>query len=417
MIRIAVVTKNQIVFDRIEEFAAPLLYKPYDKTLFTGLNVALNTYIWSVLEPYVTFVDIDPVVAEAPRELLSVDPVVAEAPRELPSVDPSKTDIIELVCGLVTKCFKHKQLDNFFYKTEGSYAFPSKSLELFYAEPTWASYKPAEQSNMNNIGCLMSLKHTVIENNCVIFANSYDLSNKKEFVKKGLVTKEDIIKVIRRRFFHTAVLIKNNTFIKYYYQNPIYLMSKIFDLNVETDSVQTISFAFLNYNLTYCSKGDSSANTNEIATRICAHNKICGDVLVLHEQEEKVFTNISIKEIQQLDLLAYGKLSDRDVQSDENYTLTGAEGETDTNADTDTDTNTDTNTATDSNPIRISLWSKHLVRLNRLNKLKSKPNACLKCQIEITNPVVCVHCFRAKYCSMDCCVGDFRQEHFKECIY
>jgi hypothetical protein len=372
MIKIAFILKNRVAFDKIKEYALPLLYKPYTKKELQAVNNSLNEYIWSVIEPYVEFIN----------------------------VNSDVDDILEVICGLVTGRFPDKQFDDFFYKTESSFTSPKSHLEIFYSQPTWSSYVLSEEGNMNNIGCFASLNHTVIENDCVIFSNSYNLENKNDFVTKGSVTKNDLIKIIRRRFFHTAVLIKNGTLVKYYYQNPIHLISVIFGLDSEKDSIETLQFSFLNYKMMYYFSKDKNNFLNETATRLCGHNKIYGNVLVLQELDEKVLTNLSIKEIQHLNLLSYGRLENRDLKDDENYMMTNNDIPEEEGGEDQKKSK--------------SLWNRHLIRLNRIQKLDK---SCLMCSKKIDNRFVCPNCCRAKYCSESCLNEDFCKEHYKECIY
>ena len=140
---IALIEKNTCYFDRMEEFAVPLLYKVHEPAERKILKQKLNNYIWSVIESYVTFINIE-----------------------------KEDDFFTVVCENITKCFPDKMPDNFLYHTEPSYTSPKRFIEFIYAQPTW---KDCENDNsINNIGCLFSLKHNVINNNCVILANNYD---------------------------------------------------------------------------------------------------------------------------------------------------------------------------------------------------------------------------------------------------
>src|SRR3990172_2110845 len=63
MPKVALIKKNRCAFDRIEEFVVPLLHKPIssdsDSAEISKLDTDLNAYIWSQLEPFVTFIDVD----------------------------------------------------------------------------------------------------------------------------------------------------------------------------------------------------------------------------------------------------------------------------------------------------------------------------------------------------------------------
>jgi len=378
MIKIARVEKNKCNFSRMDEFVPPLLHKSHLSADFDKLNDLLNDYIWSELKPYVTFIDVD-------------------------INDPMTT-----ICTEITKCFPGIPYDNFFYMTEGSYSSPKAYLEFVYALPTQTSYVKSQPENMNNFGCLMSLKHNVVENSCVVIANKYDLKAEK-FVSLMSIRKEDLIRVIRRRYFHSAILIKDNNIIKYYYQNPGALASSVFNLDINTDSVETLSFTHLKYNLIYYFKQDKTKYPNQCATRINAHNKIYGDVLVFNELEENIFTNLGVREFKRLNLLSYGRLCDRELTTEETFSITGTPDQTDQSDHPD---------QSDTMPNKKDLlWSKYLVSEHRFSKLGQNKNQCIMCKNKIETRVICPHCFRPKYCSMECCIHDFSTYHFKECIY
>lgn len=382
MKKIALLSDNKIVFEDIEKYVMPILYKPYVKADFKILNKKLDDYIWSVVSAYVKIVEIDTM----------------------------QTDLLGFICEFISNPF-NKNPDELFYFTENSYSSPKSHLEVIFAKDY---SRKSENNNINNLGCFFSLKHTVIEKNCVIMANTYDLENKSTYVKNIDITPRDIIRVIRRRFFQTAILIKKDKLIKYYYQNPVGLIGRIFNLNIQTDNIQTLSFSYLNYNLTLCSLKDDNAYVNEAATRICGHNLIRGDTLVICEQEEKIQASISIKEIQQLNLLAYGKLADRELKETETFIIyNNTESENNDKCDNNSDNNSDNNP---DKHYRM-LWTKHLIRLNRLKEKNLIKNQCICCNNKITKRIVCNHCFRAKYCSEECQKKDFVTEHFKECIY
>jgi hypothetical protein len=370
MIKIAVIKKNRCEFPQFDELVPPLLCLPNSDKNFEQLNQTIDDYIWSVLEPHVTFVSVD------------------------------KDDMMTSICENLTNCFPQIPMDQFYYLTESSYSTPQIYLELIYAMPLWSTYTKNQIENMNNIGCLLSLKHNIVENNCVVIANTYDLKANK-YVTLSDITRKDLVQVIRKRYFHSAILLKNNTMTKYLYQNPLSLVSKIFNLNPETDSIQTLSFTYLKYNLVYYFQPkQEDSYPNKCATRINGHNLIYGDVIVLNELDENIYGDLDPEEIRDLNLLSYGRMTDRDLKVEESF-------------DTESNTTEPTDT-TKSNEKDSMLWSKYLVVMSRLSALN---NQCLCCNNKITKRVICPHCFRARYCSENCLINDYKSIHFKECIY
>ncbi|AYV85130.1 MAG: hypothetical protein Satyrvirus4_27 [Satyrvirus sp.] len=375
MRQIAIIEKNRCNFDRMEEFALPLLYTEYDEhneEERIRTKNSINDYIWSVIEPYIKFVDVG-----------------------------SGDDLMTIVCENLANKFPDRKLDEFFYHTETSYSFPKKFIEIIYCQPNWKEYDKSCTENMNNLACLFSLKHNAIENNCIILVNDYDLGE-KYFATIGSTTKEDILRVIRRRFFFSAVVIKDENISKYYYQNPSYLVKKVFKLD-EKDNIQKLSFDLLKYNLVFYFQFDNSNKTkyvNKIATRVNGLYPMYGDVIVLHEMEENIFLNISLHEIKRLNVLSYGRLCDRKLNPDEIHTTTIVD------------------VGTDGKPVEKKItpfWSKYLILNSRMNRWQENKNKCINCQEEINKLIICERCYRAKYCSTKC-VKDFNSYHYEECI-
>jgi len=366
---IAVIEKNKCSFDRMEEFVVPLLYTEHTVDEKSRLKKALNDYIWSVIEPYVKFVDID-----------------------------ENDDFLSVVCQNATNCFPGRKPDEFFYHTEGSYSFPKKYIEFIYCQPSWKDYQDAEIENMNNLVCLFSLKHNVVENNCVVFANKYDLSL-PHFTAIDVITKEDIIRIVRRRFFFSAIVIKNDTMVKYYYQNPSYLVTKVFGLT-DKDNIEKLALSHLKYNLVFYFQHDKSKNVNKIATRINGMYRLHGDVIMLHEMEDNIYANISIHEAKRLNVLSYGRLYDRQLKDEELHTINTVE--------------VDENGKETEKKI-TPLWSRYIVINHRMNIWNKNKNKCINCAEEIKIPIVCDKCYRAKYCS-EKCQKEFIFYHADECI-
>ena len=365
---IAIIKKNTVNFDQIEKFAAPLLYIEHTDGERQRINDELDNYIWSMIEPYVEFISV--------------------------SVD----DLVTVACEQLVACFPEKSYDDFFYHTEGSYSFPKKYIEFIYAQPMWKEYTENQSSNMNNLGCLFSLKHHVIENSCIILANKYDLAA-AHFTILESVTKKDIIKVIRRRFFFSAVLIKKNSMVKYYYQNPVYLMMKIYNKN-ESDPIQSMPCSLLKYNLLFYFNHDKNQYINQIATRINGLYQLHGDVLLLHELEDKIYANLTIHEAKRLNVLSYGRLYDRQLKNEEIHTIKttdidekGKECEKET----------------------TPYWSKYIVIESRMKKWQQIKNLCINCNKTMLNPITCNKCYRVKYCSRSC-IAEFASYHDDECI-
>lgn len=372
MKRIAIVEKNRCHFEELEKYAASLLYMEFDKhndPLRKKIKEEINGYIWSVMNTYIKFIDVH------------------------------ECDLMLTICENLIKCFPEKTFDDFFYHTEESYSFPQQYIELVYCFPLWKDYENSKIENINNIGCLFSLKHSLVENNCAILINNYD-SSAKNFVVIDSITQKDILRVIRRRFFFSAVVIKNDDLKKYYYQSPKYLIKQVFGLD-ESDGIQKVSFNLYNYNLTYYFKQDKTNYINKIATRINGNYKIYGDVIVIHEMEENVFANISLHEVKRLNVLAYGTLSNREVKKEETQIIIKYD--------------LDENNNNIEHKI-IPSWNKYTILNNRMIKWKEIKNKCMQCTRDITHTTICENCYRIKFCSNECMnLFKINTEHCKEC--
>ncbi|BCS83250.1 zinc finger domain-containing protein [Cotonvirus japonicus] len=362
---IAIIKKNKCNFPEMEKYVVPLLYTNHTDTLRKQLKTSLNNYIWDSIKSHVEFIE----------------------------TNDAMTDI----CNNLTQDFPDKNPDDFFYHTECSYSFPKKCLEIVFCQPTWKEYE-SNSHNINNVACLHSLKHTVIENNCVVISNTYDLSSNSNVVLSD-VTSEDIIRVIKRRYFFSASIIQNNNIIKYYYQNPAVLISKIFNLN-QDNTVEKLSVAHFGYNLTFYCCQDKSLYINEIATRINGLYQLHGDVIILNELEENVYANLSVHEIRRLNVLSYGRLYDRKLREneihEEKHVKLNDKGE-------------------ETEETKTPYWSKYIIVNNRMAKWQMEKNKCIECQKGIKTPVICEKCFRVKFCSKQC-QKIFDAYHTDECI-
>lgn len=364
---VAIITKNNLLFDDMEQYVMPLICNNLTKETRTELKKSLNDYIWSVIGKFVTFMDVI-------DEDHFYEIIAAESQRNFPDHNPSE-------------CV---------YFTGQSYSTPKRFYEILHWKPSWDDYQNSikDPRVINNFGCLMSLDHSVIENSCIMISNEYDLTASK-YVKMGSTTKEDIIRIIRRRYFHTAILIENNRLTKYYYQNIRYLVNMLFgDGGPEIDHV---SFTHLKYNLVYYFKKNATQYVNQIATRINGSYRFYGKVLVLHEMDDDIYANLGIKEIKRLNTLSYGSSKNRELDETEMFTIPEYGVREDGTEQTE----------------KVPFWSKYIVIENRM-KHSRKDNKCIQCS-STDNLLTCDRCFKVKYCS-DECREAYAINHKGECL-
>ncbi len=125
-----------------------------------------------------------------------------------------------------------------------------------------------------------------------------------------------------------------------------------------------------------------------------------GDVLLLHELEENIHANLSIKETKKLNILSYGRLYDRELKKEEIHTVKMTELGKD-------------GTETEKNI--IPYWSRYIVVEARIKKYDNIKNLCMNCGKNMIKKIICNKCYRARYCSQNC-MNEFAHYHDDECI-
>lgn len=351
MITIAVIEKNRCSFDNIENFIPKLLYRELTSQEKIQLRISLDDYIWNIISPFIKLINVN--------------------------ID----DVLDIVCQQISQSYPDKQPDKLYYHTESSYVFPKKFVEIIFAQDCENS---VQVSNMNNIACWFSLKHTVIENNAIVLINRFELSSTTKKITLDSVDKKDIIKVVRRRYFHSAIVIDQDQMTKYYFQDPLFLAAKVFKLT-EKDYVQKIPVSFLGYNLVFYFQNNKTEFINQIATRINGIHCMYGRVIMIHEIEENIHANLSIREAKRLNVLAYGRLYDRQPKDEEKIEYHD----------------------------QVPLWNGYLIVENRMKTFVK--NQCINCRTVSNKPILCQKCFRVKFCSTKC-QNEFRIYHDMECI-
>lgn len=372
MVIIAEINKNRCEFDEIEKYLVPMLYKPYDDDENNSLKLALESYIWSVIEPYVSFNEIE--------------------------TGHQMEDIFQSVCEKLVIDFTDRPITDFLYDVSASYSFTKKSLEIIHCIPQWNSYVQSDLENLNNIGCLACLDQRVIENKCIVISNKYNVVCTNTMYIDS-TNKNDLIRIIKRRYYFSAILIKDNTIVKYYYQEPKYLIQEIFGL-VESDTIEKLTVTLLGYNLTFYFKKNGSY-INEIGTRINGLYRLRGDVLVIHEVDTDIYAGLTRREIKRLNVLSYGRLYDREMKPDELHP-----NEIDT---VDSDGKQQKKRV-------IPLWNRYLISDKRMIRWQKQHKTCISCgKSNLVKSIKCTKCFRAIYCS-DQCKKEFSDYHTDECI-
>lgn len=353
MIQIAIIRKNMCLFSNIEEYMRPLLYKIMSDSERKSIKKKIDDYIWSVMEPNIEFISVE------------------------------QENIPEKMCTTIAESFKETDpdvvYDNLMFHTEPSYTSAKAFLEVVYANYGTEIQTPEqEEPIINNIGCLFSLEHKVIKNTCVILANRYSETAEK-YVELTDVTKRDILRVIRRRFVHSALIIEQYRTVKIYYQDPIMLISKYFDID-EDQQISRISVSLFGYNLTLYFNNEPDEYLNELATRFNGNYSIRGNVIIIHELEDKIYANINNKELERLNQISFCKIQDREIKREKD---------------------------------KLPLWSKYLI----VNHFLRQGHKCGHCNKDVgSDGITCNVCHRVRYCSLHC-MRENQSVHPPECLY
>lgn len=385
--QIALIRKNTLTFDQMTEYVVPLLYRKLGDEK-KELRDKLNDYIWSIIGEFVIFATVD------------------------------EYSFMDCVADHILKGLQNHSYDEIFFHVDRTFSTPKKALEFCYGTSLQSTYVKNKEENLNDYGCLLSIPHHIIENSCVLYGLNYDL-NSDTLVKLSTVDKMDLIRIIKRRYFFSAILLKkvldektnkySDVTEKYYYQNPQVLVNEVFQLTEENPTIEKLKVSIFKYNLVFYFKQDKTNYVNDIATRINGAYIIRGDVLILHEMEENIYTNISLRELKRINVLSYGRLYDREIKPDEDVECNDIA--------VPADLPPNTNEEDVKNHIQArQMWTKYIVVEKRMMKRKSQGDVCSFCYKKIIKPVVCQRCFRARYCSVEC-ETDNKSPHYDDCIH
>lgn len=369
---VAIIEPFVFQHDEFDRLVPPLFYRT-DVEQKKKDKIMLNEYIWDRIKDHIEFIDVD--------ENMTIDGQIVENP------------LLEVICPILLEDINFD--NSLMCVTEPSFSTPDGISELIYFRH---DVKHDDVTNLNTLGCYFSLSHTPIKNKCVLIWNNFDLSAKHR-VRFGSITKELIVKFIRKRFFTSAILIKQKSFEKLYYQDAKNLAKYIFG-EEKTESFRKDIFR---YGLIF-HHTNNKMYVNEVATRISGR-KMYGDVLIIHEVERNPETgdvvnyNIGMKEMKRINAHSYGSNKDRDLRSDEidhcNMIIDYDKGKE-----------------------QIPLWSRYLVIKNRIISHNNINKRCIKCKNIIEGKInyKCNECFRAIYCSHEC-QEMYSNEHESECIH
>jgi hypothetical protein len=349
MVRIAVISSGNPYFSDLESVLSPLLYTALIKEGRREHKNRIEKLLTRILEPYVEFAEVD------------------------------ETDILDNMCKLLQPSTEEELKFN----CEPSYGYSKGFNEVFY------KISDDESIPINAIGCYHSLSHSIIRGKCLIIANRFmTRSNEKTEIIRADIEMKDLVRVIRRRFYRSAILVDGEMMAKYYYQTEEYLIESIFG---EGTDVKSENVSFLNHSIGLSYRMDNQGIVNNFATRILGKT-ITGPVIFQLYLERLCETNIdrttgnydNLTErcLKRFNLLAYGDMHSRNVKS--------------------------TELPEEYRHDEACHWCRYYYLENRMLVRKLNPPVCANCKGQLgTKQYTCPITRRYKYCSADCA----RAEH------
>lgn len=347
MIKVAIIDHNKCDFSGIIEYFPDLLYVEPKQ----DASKRTREYIGNVFNDYVTYHDIP------------------------------KHELLDFATGQLINDYPHlKPESDLFFHTEKSFTTPKGFMEIIYC--TENNLESIDESRVNNLACLLSLKHSVIYSRCIVLFNNYDLSAPK-LVSLGDICPDNIISAIKRRYYFSAILLTTDgQRRKYYYQNIKALLEKVLGVT-DNDNICVLNNPLFLYNLCYYFK-DNQNTINKEAILLDGENIIKGDVLLATLLDHNIPSNLSKGEVNNLLKISHGRMYDRDLKDKERHDeeVTVVENE---------------------RPIKRKVkpyWSKHIIVASRLEeKIWQK---CSNCATECDGSLRCEKCYRIIYCSNQC---------------
>ena len=234
--------------------------------------------------------------------------ILDQCKHQIEFVQVPKAQLMDAVCEELA--VGRSQLpENLFYHTYQSLSTSNRHLEILTAESLGES---PTVNDVNALGCLFSLDHRVMYHRLIVLANQYRSSAARNVDLTDLVS-ADIARVIRRRYYHSGLLVADGQVQKYHYQNPEYLAKML--LSSYTSSV----IELFGYRLRVFTTG--GCIVNESVTRVMGQ-RVNGPALVIFEAETEtdqvmgVYGHLSRSDWRVLDAISYGPSIQQIVEGD-----------------------------------------------------------------------------------------------------
>lgn len=344
MVRVAVIKPGNPSVAGLDEVISPLLYKALIKEGRREHKARIEEKLAEILRPYVRLEEID------------------------------SDDALDQMINLIQASGSE---ENIRFNCEASYGYTKGFTEILYK----MSESSDTESPINAIGCYHSLAHTVIRGDCMVIANRFVVKENGTIgIERVDLEMTDLIRVFRRRFYRSAVLVDGEIMAKYYYQSSQHLVESIFGTEIQLKMEHQI---FLGHHLSLRHRDDGQGVVNKIASRLLGKKIIGPLIFQLHlekpadDLKDDICDNLTERCLKRINLLAYGDLQDRAVRKN------------DLPADYQHDSD--------------NHWCRYYYLEARMNALKMNPRRCARCQGELgAKQYTCPITYRYKYCSEQC---------------
>jgi len=348
MVLVALVQPGNPITASLESCISPLLYKALVKEGRRQIKAQIEEQLASMLAPYVSFIEVG-----------------------------NDDDTLQKMVEAVGTTREHPR-----FNTESSYGYTKGVTEIFYEQVQ------EEETEINVIGCYHSLEHTIIRGRSLVLANRFVAGDQGVPRLMRMDTEmRDIIRVIRRRFYRSAILIDGDMIAKYYYQDSQNLTRAVFG----DRAVSTEYAVFMDHCLCLCRLEVEQGVVNKIGSRVMgrkmvgpiifsSHLESPGNVGGLAHSEELAgaigasYDNLTEKMIKRIGVLAYGDMEERRIKPAE--LIKDREGEH---------------------------WCRYLYLERRMTLFKKSPMVCAGCRGALgKKQYTCPVTYRYKYCSPGC---------------
>lgn len=200
------------------------------------------------------------------------------------------------------------------------------------------------------------------------------------------LTLDDIAKIVYQKLVHKCVKIdvNGNTSEHTYLFDPLECVS-----DEDKEDYKPLELPLLNHNfIVYIKPNENREDPNKKMTRLAGNGIIDGDVILSSKATDRIFSDVTEEMVEDLDKICWGRFKNRYLSEDEKQAGQKKDG-------------------------KSIVSNKFTIVKNRLKKVNKE---CVSCKTQVSSEYfVCSGCYRARYCSKECQLGDWRT-HSNECL-